>query len=594
MKKIIAIVFGLSAVGLFAFPAISRAATNKTIGSYDTADTANDVVVIGSYAYVADGSDGVIILNISTPSAPTLAGSYDTAGTARRVESDGTYLYVADGASMEILSLANPTNLTWVGSYNPGSYTVSDVTIDGAYAYIIGTLTGTPVLNIVSVVTPGSPVLTGSLALLAGSAVTVSGNYAFVAGGQYLDIVNAAPTSPTLASRYTAPASAAFASVQVFGSKAYINDVLNGLISINISNIAAPTLASGTFGGSGLGGDVVISNGYAFLNSGTGSVMIYDIMVSNTPVIVDEYIGSGVGQGIAVADNIAYVANGASGIAVMDMSKPDSTPPIVTIIGPGTTVIPPGSKYTDPGASGLDNVDGVISTIVIFNNVNPNVVGRYSIIYQLTDRAGNVTRTTRAVIVAPWLENLLVRNGKTTITAKGKRVTLQPYPSWYRGAIIGRKAIVYKRVEPYYFFIATDSFSQPSLVIYNYLGKLVKRQSLATISTRGLNVSLAPDPKTLGVFISLGAKQSKQVVYNYSLGKLGLKSLGAVRAGTSGTAIFRLLKTYSNEFGLVTLIKGKPSTAKVWRYNSTVKRFVRDAKYNMKSLRITTTTISLR
>ena len=39
---------------------------------------------MGNYAYVADRSSGLQIVNISNPTAPLLAGSYDTPGGARR------------------------------------------------------------------------------------------------------------------------------------------------------------------------------------------------------------------------------------------------------------------------------------------------------------------------------------------------------------------------------------------------------------------------------------------------------------------------------------------------------------------------------
>lgn len=38
------------------------------------------VAVNGNYAYIADGSNGLVIVDISDPSSPTVAGSYDTDG----------------------------------------------------------------------------------------------------------------------------------------------------------------------------------------------------------------------------------------------------------------------------------------------------------------------------------------------------------------------------------------------------------------------------------------------------------------------------------------------------------------------------------
>jgi len=67
--------------------------------SYDTAGYAKGVAVSGDYAYVANGSNGLVIVDVSSKSAPALAGSYDTVGSAQGVAVSGDYAYVADGVN---------------------------------------------------------------------------------------------------------------------------------------------------------------------------------------------------------------------------------------------------------------------------------------------------------------------------------------------------------------------------------------------------------------------------------------------------------------------------------------------------------------
>ena len=50
----------------------------------------------GNYAYVADYSNGLVIVDVSNPAAPTLKGSYNTAGNSYGVTVAGNYAYVAD------------------------------------------------------------------------------------------------------------------------------------------------------------------------------------------------------------------------------------------------------------------------------------------------------------------------------------------------------------------------------------------------------------------------------------------------------------------------------------------------------------------
>ena len=67
------------------------------MGFYDTGDLARGVYVSGSYAYVADGWDGLRIIDVSNPTAPNEVGFYDTGHEAIGVYVSGSYAYVADG-----------------------------------------------------------------------------------------------------------------------------------------------------------------------------------------------------------------------------------------------------------------------------------------------------------------------------------------------------------------------------------------------------------------------------------------------------------------------------------------------------------------
>jgi hypothetical protein len=54
--------------------------------------------VIGRYAYVDDGATGVVVIDVQTPTAPTLIGTANTPGNAANLTTNGRYLYVADGS----------------------------------------------------------------------------------------------------------------------------------------------------------------------------------------------------------------------------------------------------------------------------------------------------------------------------------------------------------------------------------------------------------------------------------------------------------------------------------------------------------------
>ena len=95
MKSLLAIV--LFALLLFAGACFAQDSLNvRLAGRYDTGGYAFGVYVSGSYAYVADGGDGLRIIDVSVPSSPYEIGFYNTGDTAYGVYVSGSYAYVAD------------------------------------------------------------------------------------------------------------------------------------------------------------------------------------------------------------------------------------------------------------------------------------------------------------------------------------------------------------------------------------------------------------------------------------------------------------------------------------------------------------------
>ncbi|MBE0366461.1 immunoglobulin-like domain-containing protein [Pseudoalteromonas aurantia] len=80
------------------------------------------------------------------------------------------------------------------------------------------------------------------------------------------------------------------------------------------------------------------------------------------------------------------------------IAKVNDTPPFITLLGSSSVSINYGSVYQDEGAVATDIKDGIIS-VKTTNNVNPNVVGVYTVHYTATDSAGNTGSTIRTVTV---------------------------------------------------------------------------------------------------------------------------------------------------------------------------------------------------
>jgi hypothetical protein len=179
------------------------------------------VAVSGNYAYVADGSSGLRIINITNPAAPTLAGFFDTPGYSYGVAVRGNYAYVADGSSLRIIDVTNPAAPTQVGYWvTPGS--AENVAVRGNYAYVVNESSG---LRIIDITYPAEPAEVGFYNTLYNCvSVAVAGNYAFVGvlstGLQVINVSN--PSQPVEAGRYDTPSCAY--GVAAAGSTIYVAD----------------------------------------------------------------------------------------------------------------------------------------------------------------------------------------------------------------------------------------------------------------------------------------------------------------------------------------------------------------------------------
>jgi len=96
---------------------------------------------------------------------------------------------------------------------------------------------------------------------------------------------------------------------------------------------------------------------------------------------------------IAVADNSGNTAWVTNTVVVAD-----TTPPVISVLGPNPLTNQCHSAFVDPGATAADNCSSV-AAFTTNGIVNPNSPGVYFISYIATDAAGNSATNTRTVVV---------------------------------------------------------------------------------------------------------------------------------------------------------------------------------------------------
>lgn len=126
------------------------------------------------------------------------------------------------------------------------------------------------------------------------------------------------------------------------------------------------------------------------------------------------------------------VGNPAASVATTGITV-DHTAPVITRLGAASIDTPLGSAYSDPGATATDARQGnLTSSIIVTSNVDINVIGSYSVSYDVSDSLGNaatqVSRTVNVVAVTPT---------PTPTATPTPEATPTPTPSPADGALVG-------------------------------------------------------------------------------------------------------------------------------------------------------------
>ncbi len=301
---------------------VSNASNPENIGFIRILDSGQGVAVSGDYAYVADGSYGLIIVDISDKEKPTKAGEYDTGG-AYGIAVSGNYAYVAVwNNGLVVVDISNKTNPHFAGSYDTAGY-AQGVAVGGDYAYVADGSSG---LVVVDISNPEDSHYVGGYNTIGDAlGVAISGDYAYVADDNYgLVIININdPTDPAKEGHYYAGGYAY--DVAVNGDYAYVAADSNGLVIVDINDKENPTKA-GEYGINGARTGVVVNEDFAYVVDFFNGLVIVDVSDKEKPAKAGEYNTAGWMRGVAVSGDYVYAAS--TSLSIVDISD-DKTKPIL-------------------------------------------------------------------------------------------------------------------------------------------------------------------------------------------------------------------------------------------------------------------------
>ena len=176
--------------------------------------------------------------------------------------------------------------------------------------------------------------------------------------------------------------------------------------------------------------DFTMSSDRFVMNNNTGSVsasILSDALAEPTESLRINLTGgwdiNGVFTGSASSNPYDSAGNtyffqggGTPGNATVYITNVDADAPTITITGNNPHTHEVKNTYTDAGATASDTVDGNLTTsIVVTNNVNDQVSGSYTVVYDVSDTASNTAQATRTVNVVDTTPPVITLQGTSSI-----------------------------------------------------------------------------------------------------------------------------------------------------------------------------------
>ncbi|GBE29664.1 LVIVD repeat protein [bacterium BMS3Bbin04] len=219
---------------------ISTPSAPQFLGTVPAPEEIDDMEIRGSMLYCACDWDGFAVFSLVDPAYPTLIGTFQTPGDCETLAAQDNYLYLcANDIGLVVYNVANPFNPIEVATCPAGgNIRFYEIKVEGGTAYASGS---NPKVTIFDISVPSSPSIESTIGegafLLA---IDVHGDYAYFAdqlGSFYVADVSD-PTNPQHAAEL-GPLGKPF-DVAVNGTYAYLATEDDGVLQINITNPSDP------------------------------------------------------------------------------------------------------------------------------------------------------------------------------------------------------------------------------------------------------------------------------------------------------------------------------------------------------------------
>ena len=220
-------------------PVISTNPLIHLFGHGILAGSSQDIVVIGSYAYLAMNGGTIAVVNVADSSLPDVVNLVNVGGAPKSLVSANGYLYCATNSDNRfiVLSLTNPTSPTVIGSVTLPAPT-NGIAVRGNYAYVTASASG---LRVVSVANPATPTEIGYYNTPGQSydVCLINDTIACVADGTR-DLIFIKVSNPALPESLTSMRTPGIPKGVYFNGYLFVGDGPGGVGVVDVANPALP------------------------------------------------------------------------------------------------------------------------------------------------------------------------------------------------------------------------------------------------------------------------------------------------------------------------------------------------------------------
>jgi hypothetical protein len=304
------------------------------------ADT-QDLEIEGDFAFIADGSNGFLITNITNPKDSKLIGSYkENSFNAQSVFIDENIAFIYEPTQgLVLLNLTDKAQPTKIANHS-FSGNIYDIFVTNDVAFVA---LGSEGLMILDISNPSQPILIQSLKNGFYQDIEVINEIAYIIHNQDLLIMNVSDPSSLSDIGYLDLEGTNYA-LDVEGSYAYIDAGELELNIVNTSILENPELIT-TFNVSGQGEinanstDLIYSNNIVYISNGIDGNAFVDVSDPFFPANMTSnfiYENPPTANSVALTEDYLFIAHGNRGLYITDLNSP--TPPPTYISSANKTI----------------------------------------------------------------------------------------------------------------------------------------------------------------------------------------------------------------------------------------------------------------